>query len=133
VVGFHGAVPPSMLGCYCDEHLHVFTGLELGDSDEDVCPTCLEAYTDGAQPAGASACHPPRRRLCRMLCRYSLKLPLHPEQKCRSLRVECTTSENPRIESKCGHHFHLGCIFEWLNIRQTCPVCSRKMEFEELL
>jgi RING-H2 zinc finger domain len=43
------------------------------------------------------------------------------------------TAENPKIESKCGHHFHLSCIFEWLNVRQTCPVCSRKMEFEELL
>jgi hypothetical protein len=62
-------------------------GLELGSSDEDVCPTCLESYTD----------------------------------------------ENPAIETKCHHRYHLACIFEWLERSKTCPVCARKMEFEELL
>lgn len=62
-------------------------GLELGSSDEDVCPTCLDPYTD----------------------------------------------ENPAIVTRCNHRFHLACIFEWLERSKTCPVCSRKMEFEELL
>ena len=41
------------------------------------------------------------------------------------------TPENPKIVTKCGHHFHLGCIFSWLERSNTCPVCSRPMSFEE--
>ena len=52
----------------------------------DVCPTCLEPYTE----------------------------------------------EDPKIVTKCGHDFHLPCIYEWLERAKTCPVCFRPMSFEEL-
>lgn len=29
-----------------------------------------------------------------------------------------------------GHHFHLGCIYEWYERSEKCPVCEEKMEFE---
>ena len=41
------------------------------------------------------------------------------------------TEENPKITTRCGHHFHLSCIFAWLERSNTCPVCSRPMTFEE--
>ncbi|XP_035550412.1 E3 ubiquitin-protein ligase At3g02290-like isoform X1 [Juglans regia] len=47
--------------------------------DEDVCPTCLEEYTQ----------------------------------------------ENPKILTKCCHHFHLGCIYEWMERSESCPVCGK--------
>jgi RNA polymerase subunit RPABC4/transcription elongation factor Spt4 len=53
--------------------------------DEDVCPTCLEEYTD----------------------------------------------ENPKIVTKCSHHFHLGCIYEWMERSDSCPVCGKVMAFDE--
>ncbi|XP_028804308.1 E3 ubiquitin-protein ligase At3g02290 [Neltuma alba] len=53
--------------------------------DEDVCPTCLEEYTQ----------------------------------------------ENPKIMTKCSHHFHLGCIYEWMERSENCPVCGKEMEFDE--
>lgn len=59
---------------------------DLSELDGDVCPTCLDPYTE----------------------------------------------ENPKISTRCNHHFHLACIYEWLERSQTCPVCGRKMEFEEL-
>ncbi|KAL9297317.1 hypothetical protein ACSQ67_023213 [Phaseolus vulgaris] len=46
---------------------------------EDVCPTCLEEYTE----------------------------------------------ENPKIVTKCSHHFHLGCIYEWMERSDNCPVCGK--------
>ncbi|GJQ15983.1 hypothetical protein GpartN1_g7826.t1 [Galdieria partita] len=55
------------------------------DEKEDICPTCLEPYTE----------------------------------------------ENPRITAKCGHTFHLSCIYEWLERSRYCPVCANIMEFEE--
>ncbi|KAL2896269.1 hypothetical protein RDABS01_038053 [Bienertia sinuspersici] len=53
--------------------------------DEDVCPTCLEEYTE----------------------------------------------ENPKIVTKCSHHFHLGCIYEWMERSENCPVCGKVMAFDE--
>jgi len=55
------------------------------DEKEDICPTCLEPYTE----------------------------------------------ENPKITAKCGHTFHLSCIYEWLERSQYCPVCASIMEFQE--
>lgn len=66
---------------------------------------------------------------------------LHPSKKNDSLQefgdvcptcLELYTPENPKIVTKCGHHFHLACIYEWLERSQTCPVCFRPMKFDEL-
>ncbi|KAK6913397.1 Zinc finger, RING-H2-type, partial [Dillenia turbinata] len=54
-------------------------GYIYSTEDEDVCPTCLEEYTE----------------------------------------------ENPKIMMKCSHHFHLGCIYEWMERSENCPVCGK--------
>lgn len=54
---------------------------DASDTEEDVCPTCLEEYD----------------------------------------------SENPRILTKCQHHFHLSCILEWMERSDTCPICDKIM------
>ncbi|KAK1438611.1 hypothetical protein QVD17_04420 [Tagetes erecta] len=47
---------------------------------------------------------------------------------------ECPTcleeydEENPKIITKCEHHFHLSCILEWMERSDTCPVCDKVME-----
>ncbi|GKB65697.1 probable E3 ubiquitin-protein ligase RHB1A [Tanacetum coccineum] len=47
---------------------------------------------------------------------------------------ECPTcfeeydEENPKIVTKCEHHFHLSCILEWMERSDTCPVCDQEME-----
>ncbi|KAL7609369.1 hypothetical protein Lser_V15G13452 [Lactuca serriola] len=46
--------------------------------------------------------------------------------------LEEYTSENPRIITKCAHHYHLSCIYEWNERSKTCPVCSKLMVFEEM-
>ncbi|KAH1115524.1 hypothetical protein J1N35_008902 [Gossypium stocksii] len=38
-------------------------------------------------------------------------------------------AENPKIISKCEHHFHLACILEWMERSDTCPVCDKEMIF----
>lgn len=38
-------------------------------------------------------------------------------------------SENPKIITKCEHHFHLACILEWMERSDTCPVCDQEMVF----
>ncbi|KAL9386733.1 hypothetical protein Peur_019857 [Populus x canadensis] len=41
------------------------------------------------------------------------------------------TPENPKIMTRCSHHFHLGCIYEWLERSESCPICGKEMEFCE--
>lgn len=47
--------------------------------------------------------------------------------------LEPFTEENPRVVAKCGHEYHLPCIYEWLERSSTCPMCGKKMEYEEFL
>ncbi|KAL3640216.1 hypothetical protein CASFOL_011787 [Castilleja foliolosa] len=39
--------------------------------------------------------------------------------------LEEYTTENPKIITKCSHHFHLGCIYEWMERSDNCPVCGK--------
>ncbi|KAL4586434.1 hypothetical protein LXL04_011070 [Taraxacum kok-saghyz] len=48
------------------------------------------------------------------------------------LVLEKYTSDNPKIVTKCSHHYHLGCILTWQERSEFCPVCSRVMVFEEM-
>ncbi|XP_010553953.1 PREDICTED: E3 ubiquitin-protein ligase At3g02290 [Tarenaya hassleriana] len=41
------------------------------------------------------------------------------------------TPENPKILTRCSHHFHLSCIYEWMERSETCPVCGKVMAFDE--
>ncbi|XP_020591174.1 E3 ubiquitin-protein ligase At3g02290-like isoform X2 [Phalaenopsis equestris] len=45
--------------------------------------------------------------------------------------LEEYTSDNPRIILQCSHHFHLGCIYEWMERRELCPICGKVMIFNE--
>lgn len=48
---------------------------------------------------------------------------------------ECPTcleeydANNPKIVTKCEHHFHLACILEWMERSDTCPVCGEEMNY----
>ncbi|CAH9115000.1 unnamed protein product [Cuscuta europaea] len=46
--------------------------------------------------------------------------------------LEDYTIDNPKIITKCSHHYHLSCIFEWQERSETCPVCGVVLEFEEI-
>lgn len=34
-------------------------------------------------------------------------------------------AENPRIMTKCEHHFHMSCILEWMERSDTCAICDQ--------
>lgn len=40
--------------------------------------------------------------------------------------------QNPRVQTRCGHHFHLQCIYSWHERSPLCPICGKKMEIEAL-
>ncbi|XP_058102851.1 E3 ubiquitin-protein ligase At3g02290-like isoform X2 [Magnolia sinica] len=35
------------------------------------------------------------------------------------------TPENPKIMTRCSHHFHLSCIYEWMERSESCPLCGK--------
>lgn len=45
--------------------------------------------------------------------------------------LEEYTLENPKITLLCSHHFHLGCIYEWMERSDKCPFCGKAMLFTE--
>uniref|UniRef100_A0A0C9RWB8 RING-type E3 ubiquitin transferase n=1 Tax=Wollemia nobilis TaxID=56998 RepID=A0A0C9RWB8_9CONI len=45
--------------------------------------------------------------------------------------LEGYDKENPRIITKCEHNFHLGCILEWMERSDSCPICGQEMRFDE--
>lgn len=65
-----------------------------------------------------------------------LKKPIEPylaiieEEDC-PICLEEYTEENPKMLTKCEHHFHLCCILEWMERSDTCPVCDKEMVFDE--
>ncbi|KAJ8908086.1 hypothetical protein NDN08_008181 [Rhodosorus marinus] len=46
--------------------------------------------------------------------------------------LEEYADSNPKIDTACGHAFHLSCILEWYDRNPHCPICARRMEFAEL-
>ncbi|XP_057780579.1 probable E3 ubiquitin-protein ligase RHB1A isoform X2 [Salvia miltiorrhiza] len=53
------------------------------------------------------------------------------EDSCPTCLEEYDT-ENPKIITKCNHHFHLSCILEWMERSDTCPICDQEMIYKPL-
>lgn len=54
------------------------------------------------------------------------------EEDCCPTCLEEYNDENPKIITKCNHHFHLSCILEWMERSDTCPICDQEMLYEPL-
>ena len=108
----------------------------LVTEEEDVCPTCLEGkvpqitpcrefyfvitYYDGYPLSLARLLHD-------SCSSYILSFHLVKGIQSDVFFCVCTEydEENPRITTKCDHHFHLACILEWMERSDTCPMCDK--------
>eukprot|EP00249_Psilotum_nudum_P020397 c27683_g1_i1 orf=1317-2027(+) len=45
--------------------------------------------------------------------------------------LEGYNDNDPKISTQCGHHFHLGCIYEWMERSKHCPICDQEMILNE--
>lgn len=36
-------------------------------------------------------------------------------------------ADNPKMWTACGHHYHVPCLYEWLERKDTCPICECKI------
>ncbi|CAI5476379.1 unnamed protein product [Closterium sp. Yama58-4] len=87
---------------------------------------------DSASVAAAAAAAAPSSALSWYLSRVASATSLADEDCCPTC-LEGYTEENPRITTECAHHFHLGCIYEWMERSNLCPVCSKEMKFNEFM
>ncbi|GFP82648.1 E3 ubiquitin-protein ligase at3g02290 [Phtheirospermum japonicum] len=51
------------------------------------------------------------------------------EDVCR-MCLEVYTTKNPKIITRYSHHFHLGCIYGWMERSDNCPVYGKVMAFD---
>ncbi|KAJ9504849.1 hypothetical protein QJQ45_014334 [Haematococcus lacustris] len=79
------------------------------NDDSKYCPTCLEQYSDGElwNRRGRPSC----------CCVLLIVSSAHGR----------AIADNPKTFTECGHHFHLPCLYEWLERKDTCPLCERKI------
>ncbi|KAF9624430.1 hypothetical protein IFM89_011438 [Coptis chinensis] len=87
--------------------------LYASSEEEDVCPTCLEVLVEQA-----------------LMSAFELLSVQFQEVKIFTYNVSFLflaeyTPENPKIITRCSHHFHLGCIYEWMERSESCPVCGK--------
>ncbi|GMH09385.1 hypothetical protein Nepgr_011226 [Nepenthes gracilis] len=47
--------------------------------------------------------------------------------------LEGYDKENPKILTKCEHHFHLSCILEWEERSDLCPMCDQVMVIDDAI
>lgn len=52
------------------------------------------------------------------------------DEDCCPICFEEYTNDNPKMSMVCAHHFHLGCIYEWYERSEKCPVCEEQMELD---
>ncbi|GAQ89045.1 Zinc finger RING-type domain containing protein [Klebsormidium nitens] len=53
------------------------------------------------------------------------------DEECCPTCLDGYTEDNPKIQTACLHHFHLSCIYEWMERSNRCPVCDKEMMFDE--
>eukprot|EP00890_Picochlorum_soloecismus_P004551 jgi/Picsp_1/5097/NSC_02460-R1_ring u-box domain-containing protein len=100
-------------------------GFERGDSREDVA--LLPPTSPGMDFANG-------KRSAEVCTGYTSKKGMSDEYDatCPTCLEEYDV-ENPKCWTRCGHHFHVPCIYEWLERSQDCPVCSRKIDPDSLV
>ncbi|XVE73835.1 hypothetical protein DITRI_Ditri11bG0150600 [Diplodiscus trichospermus] len=53
------------------------------------------------------------------------------EEEACPICLEEYDTENPKLITKCEHHFHLSCILEWMERSDTCPICDQEMIIDQ--
>lgn len=97
---------------------------QLGESKNvDTTSTCTADKTDGSSVKTQSGAGP-------KIGGTQLYVPSDSEEDC-PICLEEYDYENPKIALECNHSYHLGCIYEWMERSQSCPVCAKVMLFNE--
>ena len=53
-----------------------------------------------------------------------------PEGCCPTCLEPFDAAAEPPVFTRCGHRFHLQCLYAWLERKQTCPLCDSAIDIE---
>ncbi|KAH6779903.1 hypothetical protein C2S52_011140 [Perilla frutescens var. hirtella] len=67
----------------------------------------------------------PKKAELELLKSKRLSISMKDEEDVCPTCLEEYNAENPKITTKCNHHFHLSCILEWMERSDTCPICDQ--------
>ncbi|KAK9844198.1 hypothetical protein WJX81_007814 [Elliptochloris bilobata] len=86
----------------------------------------LAAAARGGRSNGLDAGgEPPTTPGLKQRVKSGLSLASEDEDFC-STCLEGYSDDNPQIWTNCRHHFHLACIYEWLERKETCPIWKQR-------
>lgn len=97
--------------------------VEAQDAVEEVKEMDCKSQVDSTLPSSKEVELEPSK--------LSEPFPTIEEEDC-PICLEEYDAENPRILTKCDHHFHLACILEWMERSDTCPVCDQETVFNNM-
>ncbi|XP_027341668.1 probable E3 ubiquitin-protein ligase RHB1A isoform X2 [Abrus precatorius] len=92
------------------------TSVKLEDLKESGCKVQTDLEIDSAKDSEIE------------LPKLGESINLEEEDAC-PICLEEYDAENPKLATKCDHHFHLACILEWMERSETCPVCDQDLVF----
>ncbi|KAE8733316.1 Detected protein of confused Function [Hibiscus syriacus] len=99
-----------------------------GDSFQTL-PTCEDLEESDCRTLSSSLILSPRKPEATALIE-SNKSSTEEEDTC-PICLEEYDEENPKLVTKCEHHFHLSCILEWMERSDTCPLCDQEIIFDQ--
>ncbi|OMP00374.1 S-locus glycoprotein [Corchorus olitorius] len=111
-----------VLGCPQSTDSESFRETTSGGSFETL-PTCEDLEESECKTQSSSLLLSPRKSEVSKLTE-SKELTTEEEDACPICLEEYDT-ENPKLITKCEHHFHLSCILEWMERSDTCPICDQ--------
>lgn len=119
-----------VLGCPQSTDSESFRETVSGGSFETL-PTCDDMEEADFRTQASSLILSPRKSEVKKLNEHNVSA-TEEEDACPICLEEYDT-ENPKLITKCDHHFHLSCILEWMERSDSCPICDQEMIFDDTL
>ncbi|XP_022757400.1 probable E3 ubiquitin-protein ligase RHB1A isoform X2 [Durio zibethinus] len=117
-----------VLGCPESTDSESFRETISGGSFETL-PTCEDLEESDCKTLSSSLRLSPRKSEFSKLTES--KESMTEEEDACPICLEEYDTENPKLITKCEHHFHLSCILEWMERSETCPICDQEMNFDQ--
>ncbi|XP_057497534.1 probable E3 ubiquitin-protein ligase RHB1A [Actinidia eriantha] len=107
-------------------------GETFNGSDFENLSTCVDGTEYDCTADNGILVSSPKKFEFEVIKSNDLKVSVTEEEDVCPTCLEDYDAENPKITTKCNHHFHLSCILEWMERSDTCPICDQEMIFEAI-
>ncbi|KAE8671106.1 Detected protein of confused Function [Hibiscus syriacus] len=117
-----------ILGCPQSIDSESFRGT-LSRGSFETLPTCEDLEESDCKIQPSSSLLSPRKSEVSKVTES--KESMTEEEDACPICLEEYDTGNPKLITKCEHHYHLSCILEWMERSDTCPMYDQEMMFDE--